>query len=165
MAVLEGRRILVRQTKELKSLPEEEQAQRRPELFKLYQQEIDRFANIIRRLHADFRSEILELSDLPDPAPILLESLEQLTSSADAAALHKENSDLHDALNKAGLDLAELNAKLRSKDASLQSGEGQIKHLMAQVIGLRQELEQKTSSVNELLAALSEQEKMYSTDF
>lgn len=159
--VLEGRRTLVRQTKELKSLPEEEQTQRRSELFKLYQQEIDRFTTIIRKLHADFRSEVSVLCDLPDPTPILLEFLEQLNSGADADVLRKENSDLRNALNKSESDLAELNAKLESKDAIVRSGAEQIKHLMAQVISLRQELEQKGSSVNELVAALAEQEKMY----
>lgn len=159
--VLEGRRNLVRQTKELKALSEAEQAQRRPELVKLYQQEIDRFATIIRRLHAEFKTSIGGLCRLPNPVPVLCESLESTGAKHDVLALQRENADLRDALGRAELERSDQDGKLRSKDASLQAGEDQVKQLMAQVVGLRQELEQKDSSVTELLAALAEQEKAY----
>lgn len=148
-AMLTSRRNLVKQTKEVKTLPDEEQFEKLKELLKVYQQEIDGLATRVKTSIAVQRDTFEYTKNLPDPLPALQCAMEQACNVADNKIFQQENADLRKALE-------DISVRARKSDAQLEEIS---KERDRTVMELQQQLNSKESSLHDLHSALSEQER------
>ena len=108
--MIASRKNLVRQTKEVKQLPLQEQAAQHSLLLKLYQQEIDNLCKMVKNLHVTLRLTIEELNTAPE-----------------ARDMEEENATLKASLQKAAGEIKDLAGKCRNKESAISVLEQRIR--------------------------------------
>lgn len=158
-AVMNSRRALVKQTKEMKQSPEGEQNLKMAELLRLYQQEIDGLGNRLKSSFALFRESVLPMIHLSDPLPAMQVGLEQTEQLADLEMLQRENTNLALALEASNAlchrqakqiedshrfkdRIDELSQTLEVKEANLQKVQERLSHQEKECIRLQTRNEQ-----------------------
>lgn len=114
---LDGRKQLASQTKEFKSLNDELKLDQLNSLLKCYQKEIDSLNKRNKLVESSFFKIYRGLAEVPDPVPLLQETIVNSKSSKRIEALELENKDLQGRLLKyADYDTLKGKIERNSKD-------------------------------------------------
>lgn len=149
--MINSRKNLVRQTKEVKQLPLQEQAAQHSLLLKLYQQEIDSLCKMVKNLHGTLRTTIEELNETPETKD-----------------MENENTELKASLQRAADEIKGLTGKCRNKESAISVLEQRMKEqeanlqkkiseLEIQVIRIRELAKKEESKAAESMKHLEEQ--------